>query len=199
MAALWGVLMLFAGAGAAQAQAGDSALGVAVSYSARSNSPFPQPIELTTLEIEWVLPVTDAGRWGLEYAAAGTFAAVRHNPTGKLDASGRAWVVWHPSPPTTTFGFGLRALGTRVWVGGERLRLQGDLGGGFLYFGTPLLAANATRFNFAGTASLGVRVATGERGYVVLGYRIHHASNGGLGEVNPGMDSHQVYVGAWLR
>jgi hypothetical protein len=33
----------------------------------------------------------------------------------------------------------------------------------------------------------------------LLDYRIHHASNGGLGEVNPGMDSHQLYVGAWLR
>jgi hypothetical protein len=32
----------------------------------------------------------------------------------------------------------------------------------------------------------------------VIETRIHHASNGGMGEVNPGIDSRQIYVGVWL-
>jgi hypothetical protein len=93
----------------------------------------------------------------------------------------------------------LRPSGMRAWLGDSALRLQADVTGGFLYFGRPLLAANATRFNFTGSAGLGLRVAAGEGGWLLIGYRVHHTSNGGLGEVNPGMDAHQVYVGAWLR
>lgn len=175
-----------------------TALGVLISHSASSDSPVTQALALTTVEVEWTLPVCNGGGWGLEYAAAGIVAAVQENPTGVIETSSDAWVVWNPPPAGTTFGVGLRGLGMRAWMGPERLRLQADVAGGFLYFGTPLLAANATRFNFTGTAGLGLRVAAGD-GHIVLGYRIQHLSNGGLGEVNPGMDAHQVYLGAWVR
>ncbi|HUF75463.1 MAG TPA: acyloxyacyl hydrolase, partial [Longimicrobiales bacterium] len=99
----------------------------------------------------------------------------------------------------TTFGVGMRGTGMRGWMGWEHLSLQADLAGGFLYFDTPLLAANASRFNFTGAASVALRVAAGEGGHLVLGYRILHLSNGGLGEVNPGMDAYQIHLGAWVR
>ena len=158
-----------------------------------------EAVGVTTVEVEWTLPIRDGGWWGLEYAAAGTVAVVQGNPRGVVETSPAEWVVWNPPPTTTTFGVGLRGMGMRGWIGGERLRLQADLAGGFLYFGTPLLAANATRFNFTGAAGLGLRVAAGDSGHLVIGYRVQHLSNGGLGEVNPGMDAHQVYLGAWVR
>ena len=192
-------LVFLGGVSPVGAQRSTPALGVLVSHSTSAESPVAQAVALTTVEVEWTLPISDGGWWGLEYAAAGTVAAVQENPRGVLETTPHAWVVWNPPPAATTFGVGLRGAGMRGWMGWERLRLEAGLAGGFLYFGSPLLAANAARFNFSGGASLGLRVAAGEGSHLVLGYRILHLSNGGLGEVNPGMDAHQLYVGAWLR
>lgn len=200
--AVVGLLFVFGLFGAVErvgAQRPAPALGVLLSHSTRSETPFAEPIVLTTMEVEWVLPISNDGWWGLEYAAAAIGAVVQKNPTGVLETSPTEWIVWNPPPAATTFGGGIRAAGMRAWLGGARFRLQADLAGGVLYFGRPLLAANATRFNFTGSGSLGLRIAAGEGGHLVLGYRVQHVSNAGMGEVNPGLDAHQIYLGAWVR
>ena len=154
-------------------------------------------LELSTVEIEMAWPLLRHSWWGLEYATTVPVALVRNNPTGtaRRRRTGEGWVILNPPPPITTLGFGLKPVGLRGWAGPHQVRLQADVSAGFLLFNSPLLAANAARFNFTAELGIGVRVDIPERGHAVLGYRKHHVSNGGLGEINPGLSSHLLYVG----
>ena len=174
-------------------------LGVVMTYSTGSSSPMTDPIRLSTVDLEVVVPMSQQPTIvGVEYAPALSLAFVENNPTGVVERLGSAWVVWNPPPAVPTFGIGLVPANFRVWIGGERIRLQADASGGFIWFAQPLLAANATRFNFTGSVGLALRLEIPGGRRAVLGYRIHHASNGGTGDVNPGIDSRQIYVGFWL-
>jgi hypothetical protein len=42
---------------------------------------------------------------------------------------------------------------------------------------------------------VGLRMSWLARGVVVVGYRRRHLSNAGLGEVNPGLNSHMLFLG----
>jgi opacity protein-like surface antigen len=66
-------------------------------------------------------------------------------------------------------------------------------GGGFLYFNRQMFGA--TQFNFTAQLGAGVQVFTSRHHSVDLGYMYHHISNANLGNINPGMDSHVVFVG----
>ena len=181
--------------------------GCAASFFPRAVSHCPplsraKPVSLSTVEIEMVLPLLRHSWWGLEYPiVAVPMAVVRNNQTGtaRLISSTGQWVILNPPPRATTHGFGIKPIGLRGWAGPHHVRLQGDVSAGFLRFGAPLLASNAARFNFTAELGIGVRVEMPERGHVVLGYRLHHVSNGGFGEFNPGLDSHLLYLGLWFQ
>lgn len=66
-------------------------------------------------------------------------------------------------------------------------------GGGFLYFDRRMFGA--TQFNFTAQVAGGVQVFTSRHRSVQFGYEYHHISNANLGRVNPGMDSHVIFVG----
>ena len=66
-------------------------------------------------------------------------------------------------------------------------------GGGFLYFNRPMFGA--TQFNFTAQLGAGVQVFTSRHHSIDFGYKYHHISNANLGRINPGMDSHVVFVG----
>jgi opacity protein-like surface antigen len=66
-------------------------------------------------------------------------------------------------------------------------------GGGFLYFNRQMFGA--TQFNFTAQLGAGVQVFTSRHRSLDLGYMYHHISNANLGNINPGMDSHVVFVG----
>jgi opacity protein-like surface antigen len=66
-------------------------------------------------------------------------------------------------------------------------------GGGFLYFDRPMFAE--TQFNFTAQVGGGVQWFASRRSSVDFGYKYHHISNANLGDKNPGMDSHTLFVG----
>lgn len=66
-------------------------------------------------------------------------------------------------------------------------------GGGFLYFNRRLF--RQTQLNFTAQLGAGVHLFTSNRHSVDFGYMYHHVSNANLGNRNPGMDSHVVFVG----
>lgn len=157
-----------------------------------------EPVSVSSIELEWALPLRGGRAWGLEYGLRAPLALVRNNPLDAATMNGTGgWTMSLDTPRASTFGLGIKPAGLRVWAGSERVRAEADVAAGVVYFGSPALASNAKRFNFVYDFGIGVRV--GFRGaQVAFGFRRHHLSNAGLGEVNPGLDSRMGYVGVWL-
>ena len=158
------------------------------------------PVSVATIEIELAVPLRQGRAWGLEYAArAVPLAMVRNNPrdAAYMNPLG-GWTMSLDTPRASTAGFGVKPVGLRGWAGAGRVRLQADVTAGVVRFGSPALASNATRFNFVYEVGVGVRFIVPGAGHAAIGFRRHHLSNAGLGEVNPGLDSHMAYLGFWL-
>ena len=154
------------------------------------------PLSLSTVEVEIALPFGTRERWGLEYhLRVVPLAVMRNNPTQAAMMGSRGWFLPQTTERGSTFGFGIKPAGLRGWIGGDDLRLEADASAGVLRFGTPLLAANAAQLNFVYEMGVGLRMPWPGRGGVVVGYRRHHVSNAGLAEVNPGLNSHMLFVG----
>ena len=66
-------------------------------------------------------------------------------------------------------------------------------GGGFLTFNRRMF--DATKFNFTAQLGAGVEVFTSRHRSIDFGYKYHHISNANRGNINPGMDSHVLFVG----
>lgn len=92
-------------------------------------------------------------------------------------------------------GFGLSPIRFR-WLTEPvgRLRLFGELNGGILATDTPI-PRGITRFNFTAEVGGGLRVSFWRRAGLLLGYRLHHLSNGNRRPDNPSINSHLVYAG----
>ena len=154
------------------------------------------PLSMTMLEVELAIPLRTARRSGLEYhARAVPFVIAQGNPTQPAIRAGDGWNLSTATRRASTIGFGVKPAGLRGWVGAGGVRLEADFAAGILHFGTPLLAANATRLNFTYEFGLGVRMSRLGRRGPVIGYRWHHVSNAGLGEVNPGLNSNVIFLG----
>ncbi len=154
------------------------------------------PLSLSTVEVEIALPFRTRARWGLEYhLRVVPLAVMRNNPTQAAMLGSRGWFLPQTTERGSTLGFGIKPAGLRGWIGGRDLRLEADGSTGVLRFGTPLLAANAAQLNFVHEMGVGLRVSWLARGGVLVGYRRHHVSNAGLAEVNPGLNSHMLFVG----
>jgi hypothetical protein len=153
------------------------------------------PLAIMMVEVELALPLVARTSSGLEYhARAVPFALMQENPTQPAVRSSQGWALSIATPRASTIGFGVKPVGLRGWIGTD-VRLEAEISAGILRFGTPLLAANATRVNFTYEFGLGIRLPRlGSRG-AVIGYRRHHVSNAGFGEVNPGLNSNVVFLG----
>jgi len=197
--------------GRASAQRGGRSLGIVVAQSVSSQTSASPggccggeedvlaPLMLSTLEVELTIPLRRRPSWGLDYPLRIVpLALALHNPTDSATQIGGDWFMSAGTPRERTVGVGVKPLALRAWVGNGPVRLEGDVSAGVLLFASPMLAANAARFNFVAEADLGVRLALPDGRRMVVGYRRHHLSNGGLAEVNPGLNSHVVYVGLWL-
>jgi hypothetical protein len=159
------------------------------------------PVSVTSFEIDVAWRLGGGPRWGVEYPLRVVpLALVRNNPTdaARRNPMGSGWTISPMPPRSSTAGFGIKPVGMRGWVGSGRVAVQADASGGFIHFGSPLLAANGTRFNFVAELGVGLRIDMPGRGRTVIGYRWHHLSNGGFGEVNPGLNSDMLAVGFWL-
>ena len=150
-----------------------------------------EPLSLSTVELELTLPLRARERTGLAYhARLVPFAIMRNNPTDAATLGPSGWSISRSTDRDSTLGLGLKPAGLRGWLGGGRLRVEADASAGILWFGTPLLAANAAHLNFVYDVGLGLRL--GPAGAAV-GYRRHHVSNAGFADVNPGLNSHVLY------
>jgi hypothetical protein len=71
-------------------------------------------------------------------------------------------------------------------------------GGGFLYFNHRMFGTTQ-QFNFTAQLGGGVQLFTSSRRTAIdLGYKYHHISNANLGNQNPGLDSHMLFIGLSL-
>jgi hypothetical protein len=99
---------------------------------------------------------------------------------------------------TYSYGVGGSPIGAQVnFVHYRHVEPFLTSGGGFLYFNHPMFGA--TQFNFTAQLGGGVQLFTSSRRSAIdLGYKYHHISNANLGNQNPGMDSHMLFIGLSL-
>ena len=91
-------------------------------------------------------------------------------------------------------GAGGSPIGTQInFLYNRRVQPFLTSGGGFLYFDRQMFGA--TQFNFTAQVATGVQVFTSRHRSIDFGYKYHHISNANLGRINPGMDSHMLFVG----
>lgn len=113
------------------------------------------------------------------------------------DADGRSTVI-----PlfATTYGFGLTPVGIQMRLfRGSPVQLLTYANGGVLWFTHRIPDPAATRFNFTAELGTALQVNLPDRLGLVIGYSWHHTSNGGIGRVNPGLNSRALSLGimAW--
>jgi hypothetical protein len=66
---------------------------------------------------------------------------------------------------------------------------------GFLVFSKPVPFANARKLNATLDVGVGLEVAVGRRWRAIGGYKFHHLSNAGTGDINPGLNANLWYLG----
>jgi hypothetical protein len=155
------------------------------------------PLRFTAFELDVVRPWRTDGGYGLEYQGRVVpLAVMQQNPTQPAVRSRRGWLLSTSTSRGSAYGFGVKPAGLRGWLAlGDRFRLEADVAAGVMWFDAPLLAANASRFNFAYEFGLGLRAMRTAGPGLTIGYRRHHVSNGGIGEVNPGLNSNLIFLG----
>lgn len=169
-------------------------------YSFDSGGPFSplQTFNLLLIGLRYEHPVLQSGVVTLAYAGDAIPLAVLPNNI-RVDAfydGDRGWLVRHNAPRRVTWGTGIMPLGFRVVVA-PTSNVQPYLGAaaGGIYFTNPMPAANGRRFNFSAEAGAGLHLVLQNDWGIDVGFKLHHLSNGGTGEVNPGLDSKVFYVG----
>ena len=101
---------------------------------------------------------------------------------------------WAKGQRVYAYGAGGSPIGAQInFLYSHRLQPFLTSGGGFLYFNRPMFGA--TQFNFTAQLGAGVQVFTSRHHSIDFGYKYHHISNANLGNINPGMDSHVVFLG----
>ena len=96
------------------------------------------------------------------------------------------------------YGIGGSPTGIQVnWLRYHWVQPFLTAGGGFLYFNRQLFGA--TQLNFTAQVGIGMQLFTSDHHSFDFGYQYHHISNANLGRVNPGMDSHVVFIGVTFR
>lgn len=119
---------------------------------------------------------------------------------GRFEWAFEAMPVFKQFEPTKTFGVGASPL---VWRWNfeprGRTAVYAELAGGGLWTSEPV-PDRTTTSNFTAHAGLAVRYFVTSSTAVVIGYRLHHISNGNRLEHNPGVNAHIVQVGlAYVR
>lgn len=95
----------------------------------------------------------------------------------------------------TVPGFGITPVGLQLRAfARQKVQLTFALGLGAAWYQRPVPDPDERQLNFMGDAAVGLQFELGEAA-VLTGIRHSHTSNGGTGEVNPGLDSRVVYLG----
>jgi opacity protein-like surface antigen len=95
----------------------------------------------------------------------------------------------------TVYGGGADPIGFQLnFRSHKQLQPFLTLAGGFLYFAEQVPVINSSQYNFTFGGGGGVEYMLGSHS-ILLGYRYHHISNARTGNVNPGIDSHILFLG----
>lgn len=123
-------------------------------------------------------------------------ALVLRNATGEVFPFGDGWGLRGNLQRVTTYGAGVMPLGLRITASPSG-RLGGYVMGalGAILFTRGVPAGNTFPLNLVVEGGFGLRGRLTERVDVEAGYKLHHLSNAGLGDANPGLDSKVFLVG----
>lgn len=154
------------------------------------------PVRLGLLEAGTSFRLITGGRWEVEYPVTVIpFLMVRETPLAAGVFLDDRWVVDAATPRGTSYGVGLKPVGLQLVRTGGHVSLFAGLTSGFVVFDKPTPAANARKLNYVGEVEAGMRLRTGARTELVGVYRYNHISNAGTAELNPGLDSHMIFLG----
>jgi hypothetical protein len=168
-------------------------------FVTRLGRPFERDFYLLGLRVARPMAVTrtTALEWTMDVIP---FAASTHNPTsfstlpscpGQSTRCDR--LLAHTS---TAYAVGLVPVGLQLELfRASAVRLQLATTGGALWFTSAVPDPRATRFNFTADAGGTLVLDLPQQYELLLGYRYHHTSNAGTGQVNPGLNAHMLQVG----
>jgi hypothetical protein len=159
-------------------------------------------VYLTGLRGEWVIAAGDRLAWS--YLAEWVPIAVvertitqetllcYQTPSGgicEIDRSARVAVGTGASP--VGFKAYLNPSGSKRFFAG--------VSGGMIAFSSDVPVETSRRLNFMFDYGGGVDFDVGNSRSATIGYRFHHISNAGSGQVNPGLDANVIFVGLRRR
>jgi lipid A 3-O-deacylase PagL len=97
-------------------------------------------------------------------------------------------------------GAGILPTGFQLYTRSVRpVRFFLGAAGGLLWFTRDTPVPDARRMNFAADGGAGVELLSRDGRVLVVGYKFQHLSNGGTARLNPGFDTHLLYVGVMRR
>lgn len=97
------------------------------------------------------------------------------------------------------WGIGLAPLGAEASVPlGTHGAVLLNVTAGAAWFNQVVPYGKATQANFTVAPGIGVERAVGAHGALAVGYALHHLSNASMGDANPGMNSHLLFL-RWVR
>ncbi|HSG48896.1 MAG TPA: acyloxyacyl hydrolase [Longimicrobiales bacterium] len=158
------------------------------------------PVRLGLVEAGTSFRLWTGDRWEVEYPVTVIpFLMVRETPLAAGVFLDDRWVVDASTPRGTSYGAGLKPLGLQLVRKARHVSIFAGLTSGFVVFDRPTPAANARKLNYVGEVEAGMRIRTGARTELVGVYRWNHISNAGTAELNPGLDSHMIFLGLRVR
>jgi hypothetical protein len=93
-------------------------------------------------------------------------------------------------------GIGGSPVGARVYLNRNgKWRAHAGGAAGALVFSNEVPIFRSRQFNFTFEYGVAVDRITADGKAITIGYKFHHISNAGTGELNPGLDANVVYVG----
>jgi hypothetical protein len=97
-------------------------------------------------------------------------------------------------------GAGFMPAGLQLYtLSTHPMRLFLGASAGLLWFTRDTPVPDARRMNISAEAGGGVEILARDGRALVIGYRFQHLSNAGTAPMNPGFDTHLVYVGVMRR
>ena len=124
---------------------------------------------------------------------------IRTVPCGAGSQRGCTMQVWELSGQHTAHGAGAAPVGfVGRWKVSDVLGFQLRASGGVVYFSQAVPDPLGCTFNFTADAGLAADIRVASRLALVAGLRMNHISNGGRGQVNPGMNSRMLEMGLSL-
>lgn len=119
----------------------------------------------------------------------------RPAPPGVARDSGVARIGMADSRRPTAYGFGVTPLGVELELGPQRgLGAVIGISVGGAIFTRPIPTTRATQANFIAAPGAAVQFRATRTMRFILGYKLYHFSNASMGDTNPGLNAHLVYL-----